>query len=242
METNAKEKQISVKQQQPFRAEPTDDIINSDLGTAGTSEFIQGQHLSSQQQPLRALAPHAPPQQDPHHLPSAGAPANTLVPRDASLGFCENKYKEGQKSTLATPFPSLSLSQGPKSLPQKSKNIPLSPMEMHTVQASPTSASEVKLKSRRESEDDHSTYQFTNLLQQKLDDELQEYAPDVIQEVSGGQQDDAENSNRPFDPNLICPMCMKKFRCGEIQLFKRHFNTCPGTDDEPGDGDGVYNW
>ena len=35
---------------------------------------------------------------------------------------------------------------------------------------------------------------------------------------------------RPYDPNLICPMCMRQFRFGDIQKFKRHVNTCDGTD------------
>ena len=75
--------------------------------------------------------------------------------------------------------------------------------------------------------------QFENPLQRKLDDEIQQCAAKVIREVSGNQGEDLENNARPFDPNLICPMCMKKFRIGEIQFFKRHVNTCDGTDDEP---------
>ena len=75
--------------------------------------------------------------------------------------------------------------------------------------------------------------QFENPLQRKLDDEIQQCAANVIREVSGNQGEDLENNARPFDPNLICPMCMKKFRIGEIQFFKRHVNTCDGTDDEP---------
>ena len=30
----------------------------------------------------------------------------------------------------------------------------------------------------------------------------------------------------PFDPNLVCPSCGKRFREGEIQVFKRHAKAC----------------
>ena len=41
---------------------------------------------------------------------------------------------------------------------------------------------------------------------------------------------DAKNL-APFDPNLVCPMCMKPFRIGEIQKFRKHILDCNG----PGD-------
>ena len=28
----------------------------------------------------------------------------------------------------------------------------------------------------------------------------------------------------PFDPNLICPMCGKQYRVGEIQILRLHIN------------------
>ena len=144
-----------------------------------------------------------------------------------------------QKSIYATPSPSRSSSQGPKPIPQKSKKIPMKP---HTDQTSPTSASEVKPKSVGECESDQlndSTNQFENPLQQKLD-EIQQHAADVFQEVSRVQQEGPENSNRPFDPNLTCPMCLIMFRIGETQFFKRHVNTCRGIDDEPERSDDWY--
>ena len=76
-----------------------------------------------------------------------------------------------------------------------------------------------------------SVNQFENPLQRKLDDEIHEHAVKVMREVSGKRlEESGDESGRPFDPNLICPMCMKKFRIGEIQYFKRHVNTCDGTD------------
>ena len=38
----------------------------------------------------------------------------------------------------------------------------------------------------------------------------------------------------PFDPNLVCPMCMKQHRYREIQLFRAHVGKCD-SDDAPFD-------
>ena len=73
--------------------------------------------------------------------------------------------------------------------------------------------------------------QYENPLQKELDDEIHQQAADVIQEVSGGRRNVKTDCQRPFDPNLICPMCKRQFRIGEIQKFKKHVNTCTGTDD-----------
>ena len=71
-----------------------------------------------------------------------------------------------------------------------------------------------------------SVNQFENPLQRKLDDEIHEHAAKVMREVSGKRlKESGDESGRPFDPNLICPMCMKKFRIGEIQYFKSHVNS-----------------
>ena len=72
---------------------------------------------------------------------------------------------------------------------------------------------------------------FENPLQKKLDDEIHQEAAEVIHEVSGGTFDASTDRRRPYDPNLVCPMCRRRFRIGEIQKFRRHVNTCTGTDD-----------
>ena len=104
-------------------------------------------------------------------------------------------------------------------------------------QVTTPSAGEVKITSDDEGLEEEqellnrSVNQFENPLQRKLDDEIHEHAAKVMQEVSGKRlEESGDESGRPFDPNLISPMCMKKFRIGEIQYFKRHVNTCDGTD------------
>ena len=73
--------------------------------------------------------------------------------------------------------------------------------------------------------------QFENPLVKELDDEIHQQAAEVIQEVGGGRRAAKTDHQRPFDPNLVCPVCRRQFRIGEIQKFKRHVNTCTGTDD-----------
>ena len=72
---------------------------------------------------------------------------------------------------------------------------------------------------------------FENPLQRELDDEIHQQAAQVIQEVSGSRREVNTDLKRPFDPNLVCPMCRKQFRIGEIQRYRRHVNTCTGTSD-----------
>ena len=79
--------------------------------------------------------------------------------------------------------------------------------------------------------EDEEDLHFQNRLQNLVDDEIHQEASEVMQQVSGGRRHIVTDRQRPFDPNLICPMCMKQFRIGEIQKFKHHVNTCDGTDD-----------
>ena len=64
-----------------------------------------------------------------------------------------------------------------------------------------------------------------------FENEIHQQAAQVIQEVSGSRREANTDLKRPFDPNLVCPMCRKQFRFGEIQRFRRHVNTCTGTSD-----------
>ena len=37
-----------------------------------------------------------------------------------------------------------------------------------------------------------------------------------------------DHSSLPYDPNLVCHKCGKRYHIGEIQKFKRHIKeTCP---------------
>ncbi len=54
---------------------------------------------------------------------------------------------------------------------------------------------------------------------------------DISQTVKGYERDLGESfeETTPLDPNLVCPLCNKQFRIGEIQAFRSHVQTCTGT-------------
>ncbi len=62
-----------------------------------------------------------------------------------------------------------------------------------------------------------------NVLQEGIDGEISEAAAAVSHVTMEGERECA-----PLDPNLICPMCMKQYRIGEIQLYRAHVNKCNG--------------
>lgn len=67
-----------------------------------------------------------------------------------------------------------------------------------------------------------------NLLVDGIDKQINKMAGDVIDEVTKGERM-MTMEHKPFDPNLVCPMCGKKHRIGEIQKFRRHVDQCDGT-------------
>jgi hypothetical protein len=94
----------------------------------------------------------------------------------------------------------------------------------------PQESADSQVEDKRQLED--STAQYENPLQKELDDEIHQQAAQVIQEVSGGRRAANTDPKRPFDPNLVCPMCRRKFRIGEIQKYKKHVSTCTGTESD----------
>jgi hypothetical protein len=41
-------------------------------------------------------------------------------------------------------------------------------------------------------------------------------------------REDDEDSSLPYDPNLVCPKCGKKYRIGQIQYLRVHLEElCP---------------
>ena len=64
-----------------------------------------------------------------------------------------------------------------------------------------------------------------NLLLQGIDDDIRQAVEAVWKE---DDESEASLSEVPFDPNLVCPLCMKHFREGEIQKYKKHVGKCQG--------------
>jgi hypothetical protein len=67
-----------------------------------------------------------------------------------------------------------------------------------------------------------------NLLVNEIDTEIGDMAAEVQDEVGKGNELIATMLHRPFDPNLVCPMCGKEHRIGEIQKFRVHVDNCEG--------------
>ena len=67
-----------------------------------------------------------------------------------------------------------------------------------------------------------------NVLVKEIDHDIEEMAADVQDEVSRDNKYKETRDITPFDPNLVCPMCGKEHRIGEIQKFKIHVDQCAG--------------
>lgn len=62
-----------------------------------------------------------------------------------------------------------------------------------------------------------------NRLEAGIDREIVSAADDMKMQV---EDEGAGQESAPYDPNLECPTCKKKFRIGQIQLFRQHAATC----------------
>ena len=72
---------------------------------------------------------------------------------------------------------------------------------------------------------------FENPLLENIDRDIQYYA-DHVREITKrpttAEVDVDDHSSLPYDPNLVCHKCGKRYHIGEIQKFKRHIKeTCP---------------
>ena len=60
-----------------------------------------------------------------------------------------------------------------------------------------------------------------------VDDDIQKYADDIRRMTQPPQTQEfttIEDTSLPYDPNLVCPKCGKRYRIGEIQKLGRHVN------------------
>lgn len=73
--------------------------------------------------------------------------------------------------------------------------------------------------------DEKPTFEYPNTVTQEIAD----LAAEVREEVSGDRANMVTDTRRPYDPNLVCPVCNKPFRIGEIQKYRTHVKGCKGT-------------
>ena len=64
-----------------------------------------------------------------------------------------------------------------------------------------------------------------NQLEVGIDHDINTAADDVKNQV-GGRKGSGQDEIAPFDPNLECPTCGKRFRIGQIQKFRHHAAEC----------------
>ena len=69
-----------------------------------------------------------------------------------------------------------------------------------------------------------------NLLDESIDSAIHAQAESVETEVGDESSHRKTLRHVPYDPNLTCPMCSKRFRYGEIQKYRLHVNKqCTGS-------------
>ena len=65
-----------------------------------------------------------------------------------------------------------------------------------------------------------------NALIQGIITEIHDVAASVGRKVDSNPELESLSPQAPLDPNLICPMCVRQFRIGEIQKYRQHVKLC----------------
>ena len=73
-----------------------------------------------------------------------------------------------------------------------------------------------------------SEQQDENRLMKGLNTEIHETAVGVEANVQS-EEELSSLEGAPMDPNLVCPMCARGYRVGEIQKYRRHVKSCQGS-------------
>ena len=99
----------------------------------------------------------------------------------------------------------------------------------HQYQSSVTRSTELVSGTNKPvtSESDTSDDIPENPLLEGIDQDIQYYAEEMTRPPTDTKELDVQDS-LPYDPNLVCPKCGKRYRIGQIQRFKRHAEErCP---------------
>ena len=63
-------------------------------------------------------------------------------------------------------------------------------------------------------------------LHKDIDEEIHRFAEEVSEQVNRDSSHQVTEVQLPLDPNLVCPICHKNFRIGQIQKFSEHVENC----------------
>ncbi len=99
------------------------------------------------------------------------------------------------------------------------------PIPLNNEANIPSASQDIKTETAEVNQNSTQLFIVHNELQEDIDRDISEAAEDV----TAVTQEESEREGAPLDPNLVCPMCMKQYRLGEIQLFRAHVNKCDGT-------------
>ena len=93
-----------------------------------------------------------------------------------------------------------------------------------------------KIKQQQAAADDSDTDIEENPLLENIDGQIHEMAEEVrrMSRRPDTQEVLFDDEDRPYDPNLVCRKCGKRYREGEIQKLKRHLSTNCDNDDYDG--------
>ena len=129
-------------------------------------------------------------------------------PQSAGLPQHQQNFESQASSTSTTAAPNAQQSHGHRKVTQgEQKRMTSEPPPLESLMAN----------------------QHSNKLSTNIDDDIGVVAAEVREPVSGSREHTVTNTDRPFDPNLACPMCNRAFRIGEIQKFRHHMYGCEGT-------------
>lgn len=133
--------------------------------------------------------------------------------------------------TTPTPAPSFKDAGDPQAYPQPRTNpgaVPLATLSPQTSREDPKTPAAAAATRRAKDPELEDSMMDENVLVERIDSEISHMAADVQEEVSMRNERMWTMEQKPFDPNLVCPMCGRRFRIGEIQKFRRHVSGCDG--------------
>ena len=159
--------------------------------------------------------------QQPQQYPSGGVSYQTQQPSN----YPPTSYAGGNQQRYNSQYGGVNQSQQPQSPRQQGQqsNSPRASRRNPQNLGQPTPIPRRNSGGNLETHNRQLSEVQENVLLQDINKDIKEAAQYVIHEG-----EEAIANEAPFDPNLICPLCMRNFRVGEIQKYRKHVNSCSG--------------
>ena len=185
-------------------------------------EYKQTSHMSGQT--LNTLSKQA----CHDNQPAGSVPSNAY---QVDAGNASQQPSPSQTAIIYVNFEVLQQNQPPQSagLPQHQQNFESqapNAQQSHGHQKVPQGERQKRMISELPPLESLMADQHSNKLSTIINDDIGDVAAEVREQVSGSRERTVTNTESPFDPNLVCPMCNRRFRIGEIQKFRGHVKSC----------------